>query len=270
MENILKIIYDLSANNKLLNINNIDKILEILINEKDLGEYISNIEVQQIRSNNLASYSNYYKKIIIYSNIIDKMIIDIQYNVRSKKQLTKNMYINLSVLQVILHEIEHANQEKIINYNTLESFILRISQIVENNNHIYEVNPIERFAEIKSYNDIFKIIAGYENDLSLKSLIKNDELQRKIRGYHYYNGKLYSPIELYFLMGRAEYLLSSFEWYSDDNNLFAENVEKLYKLEDSLFYGFPILDRNYCDIMNNLIININKNYKNKIKIIKNN
>ena len=270
MENILKIIYDLSITNKLLNINNIDKILEILIDEKNLGEYISNIEVQQIRSNNLASYSNYYKKIIIYSNIIDKMTNDIHTNVKSKNQLTKNMYINLSILQVILHELEHANQEKIINCNTLESFILRISQIVKYNKQTYEVNPIERFAEIKSYNDILKIISSYENDLLLNSLIKSDELQRKMRGYHYYNGKLYSPIELYFLMGKTEYLLTSFEWYSDDNNLFAENVEKIYDLEDSLFYGFPILDKNYYKIMNSLVTNLNKNFKNKIKIIKSN
>lgn len=267
MENIWKIIYDLSINDNLLNISNIDKILEILIDEKDLGEYILNIEVQQMRSNNLASYSNYYKKIVLYSNVIDKMIADIHTNIKTNNNLTKNLYINLSVLQVILHELEHANQEKIINCNTLESFILRISQIVKSQNQIYEFNPIERFAEIKSYNDLLKIV-NYENDLFLKSLIKNDELQRKIRGYHYFNGKLYSPIELYFIKGKVDYLLSSFEWYSDDNNLFAINVDKMYSLEDSLFYGFPILDKNYYNIMNNLITNLNKNYKNKINIIK--
>lgn len=72
MENILEIIYNLSINNNLLNIYKIDKILEILIDKKNLNEYILNIDVQQIRSNNLASYSNYYKKIIIYSNVIKK------------------------------------------------------------------------------------------------------------------------------------------------------------------------------------------------------
>ena len=66
MENILKIIYDKSINNKIIDINDIDKILELLINKKQLNNYILSIDVQQIRSNNLASYSNYSKKITVY------------------------------------------------------------------------------------------------------------------------------------------------------------------------------------------------------------
>lgn len=57
MEGILKIIYDLSTRNSLLNINDIDKIIDYLINKNNLEKYIVNIDVQRIRSNNLASYS---------------------------------------------------------------------------------------------------------------------------------------------------------------------------------------------------------------------
>lgn len=268
MENILEIIYNLSINNNLLNIYKIDKILEILIDKKNLNEYILNIDVQQIRSNNLASYSNYYKKIIIYSNVIKKMINNIDKNLKIENSLTKNMYINLSILQVILHELEHVNQERIINYNTLEAFILRISQIVVPENQIYEVSPAERFAEIKSYNDILKIINSYRSDLKLSALIKNDELQRKIRGYHYCDNRLHSPIVSYFEAGNKKQLLSSFEWYSNNDDDI-KIVSKLYDIDDCLFYGFPISDKVYCKIMNEIIINLDRNYKNKIKIKKN-
>ena len=115
MEGILKIIYDLSIKDSLLSINDIDKIIDNLINKKNLEKYILNIDVQRMRSNNLASYSINDKKIIIYSNIIKKMVKDIKFNLNCNDPVTKNMYINLSILQIILHEIEHANQEKIIN-----------------------------------------------------------------------------------------------------------------------------------------------------------
>lgn len=100
----------------------------------------------------------------------------------------------------------------------------------------------------------------------LNLLIKNDELQRKIRGYHYRKDKLYSPIVLYFVEGKKEYLLSAFKWYFDDKNFSVKNINSSYSIDDCLFYGFPIFDKDYYDIMKKVIINLNKNYKNKIRI----
>lgn len=62
MESILKIIYDKTIDNKILDLKDIEKILEILVFEKRLNDYILNISIQQIRGNNLASYSTYTKK----------------------------------------------------------------------------------------------------------------------------------------------------------------------------------------------------------------
>ena len=65
MLNILQIIYDRSINNKIINIKDIEKILELLIVHKSLNDYILNINIQPIRSNNLASYSPYDKIITV-------------------------------------------------------------------------------------------------------------------------------------------------------------------------------------------------------------
>ena len=62
MESILKIIYDKTIDNKILDLKDIENILEILVIEKNLNDYILNINIQQIRSNNLASYSSYTKR----------------------------------------------------------------------------------------------------------------------------------------------------------------------------------------------------------------
>lgn len=267
MENIMKMIYDLSINNIFLNIDSIDRMLAILIDEKDLNEYILNISVQQIRSNNLASYSSYTKKIVIYSNMIDKMINNISRSLKTNNHLTKNIYINLSILQVVLHEIEHANQEKIISYNNLEAFILRISQMISPEKEIYEISPKERLAEIKSYGDILKILGYYINDDdSVSELIKNEEMIRKLRGYHYTDNQLYSPFVSFLILGDKKHLLSSFEWYSEKNTTMLENINKLYNLNECLFYGFPISNENYKNMMIQILATLNRNYNDKIKI----
>ena len=87
MENVLKIIYDKSIDNKIIDINDIDKILELLIIDSQLNNYILNIDVQPIRSNNLSSYSNYSKKITIYSQTIELMLKNIENNL-----LTTNVF----------------------------------------------------------------------------------------------------------------------------------------------------------------------------------
>ena len=45
MENILKIIYDRTKENNLLNLNDIKKILELLIVEKSLNNYVLDIDI---------------------------------------------------------------------------------------------------------------------------------------------------------------------------------------------------------------------------------
>ena len=95
MENILKIIYDKTNDNKILDLKDIEKILEDLVVEKRLNDYILNISVQQIRSNNLASYSTYTKKITIYTEMINQMIKDIEKNILNINVFEVTLYKNL-------------------------------------------------------------------------------------------------------------------------------------------------------------------------------
>ena len=268
MENIFRIIYDLSINHKYIDVKDLSKILEILVDEKELNKYILNIDVQQIRSNNLASYSNYEKKITVYSNIVDKMVKDIICFIKTDNELVVSLYVNLRILQVLLHEVEHANQEKIIYDNSLESFILRISQMVVEKKQVYDLMPSERFAEIKSFQDILILLNYNINNSQIESLIKNDYIQRKINGYHYCNSELVSPIVSYFTEGNAQRLLLSFEWYSNDNNKMVDMVNKQYGLEKCLFYGFPIYADDYVYIMRDVINDLNLNFTNKVLIRK--
>lgn len=262
MENILKIIYDKSINNKIIDIKDIDKILDLLINEKQLNNYILNIDVQPIRSNNLASYSNYSKKITVYYHTIELMLKNIESNILNIGDFEKILYKNLSLLQVILHEVEHANQEKIAyNENSLEAFIIRLSYLVkpEYNEKLYEFQPEERLAEIKSYENIIQFM-NYFNDnlIFIPELLNMELLRRQLLGYHYKNSSINIPIVDFFTLGNKSELLNCIDLSS--------NFLKDYSLNNRFKYGFPISLDEYGNSVSNLVLKLNKNFKNMINL----
>lgn len=270
MENILKIIYDKSKSNRIINLNDIDKILCLLIENYKLQEYILNMSVQQIRSNNLASYSNSNRELIIYSNVIDIMINNIEENLIINNDFEKNMYKNLLILQILLHEIEHASQEKnFYSQNNLETFILRLSNFVKDDGNLYELNPEERFAEIKSYQEIILMIDNIKTRFEILSqLLQTDKLQRQLKGYTYVQSVVSSPLIAYFKQGNKENLLTAFDWYSSNYKNSLNCVISNYNLSERLFYGFPISKIEYAESLSNLVQQEKKYFKNKINIIK--
>lgn len=264
MEKVLKIIYNKSINNKIIDINDIDKILELLINEKQLNNYVLNIDVQSIRSNNLASYSSHSKKITIYSYTIELMLKNIENNILNISDFEKILYKNLSLLQVLLHEIEHANQERIAYIeNTLESFILRMAYTVDNSyfESLYEYSPQERLAEIKSYREVISLVSYIKNKLNkLPLILEMNELQRFLRGYHYSQGKVSSPLIMFFKHGNKELVLQSFDWYCKNS---LDMVYLQYDLYERFNYGLPISLEEYSNSMGRLVLSLNDNFKNK-------
>ena len=262
METILKIIYDKSIHNKILSLKDIEKILELLVIEKCLNEYVLNIDVQLIRSNNLASYSNYAKKITIYKKTIEQMVKDIENNILNINEFEKTLYKNLSILQILLHEIEHANQEKIsYSNNTLEALIIRLSYLVNNgyDEKTYEFCPEERLAEIKSFEEINAIIDHMDNKLILlPNIMEMEKLKRQLRGYHYKNNFVTVPIVEYFTLGNKKNLLEAFD--------LSESGLDNYTLDDRYKYGFPISNIEYGTSMKKLILSLQKNFNNRIDI----
>lgn len=263
MENILKIIYDKSINNRIIDYNDISKILELLIIDKQLSNYILDIDIQPIRSNNLASYSNYSKIITIYSETIELMINNIESNMLNTNKFENTLYKNLSLVQVILHEVEHANQQKIAyNENNLEAFILRLSDLVkpEYNEKLYEINPQERLAEINSYYSIIQIVNNYNSNnlYFISEVLNTDLLKKQLRGYHYQNSTITVPIIDYFTLSNKSDFLNCFD--------LSQNVYENYDLNNRFKYGFPISINEYGKMSNKLILSLNKNFKNIIFI----
>lgn len=264
MENILRIIYDKTLNNRILDLNDIEKILESLVMYKCLNDYILNINVQYIRSNNLASYSPHTKKITLYITVVEQMIKDIETNILNANDFEIMLYKNLSILQVLLHEVEHANQQKIVyDENSLEALIIKLSHLVIDNGNekLYEFCPEERLAEIKSYDEIIELIKYLNKELLiLPEILNTEKLRRLLRGYHYSNSSITVPIIDYFTFGKKSEVLKVFDLSTD--------VKKKYTLNERLKYGFPISIHEYGYSMKKLVLSLDKNFKNKINIIK--
>lgn len=270
MENILKIIYDKSFENKILDLKDIEKILELLVINKCLGNYILNIDIQPIRSNNLASYSTFTKNIIIYTGTLELMVKNIEKNILIASDIEKNLYKNLSILQILLHEVEHANQEKILyTENSLEAFIIRMSCLVSNsyNENLYEYCPEERLAEIKSFEEILSLITIINNKLEkLSEIIETEKLQRLLRGYHYSKSLVNCPLITYFKLGNKEEILQSFDWYSDTPENALSQASNIYNLNLRMKFGFPIALNEYGESMKSLVLSLNNNFKNRTNI----
>lgn len=262
MESILKIIYDKTIDNKILDLKDIEKILEDLVVEKRLNDYILNISVQQIRSNYLASYSTYTKKITIYTEMINQMVKDIEKDILNINAFEATLYKNLLILQTLLHEVEHASQQKIAyNDNTLEALIIRLSYLVNNgyDENLYEYCPEERLAEIKTFEEILALVSHINKKLiTLPDIIEMEKLKRQLRGYHYKNNFVTIPIVDYFTIGNKKELLNIF----DLSNSCLEN----YTLNDRCKYGFPISINEYETSMKKLVLSLQKNFNNRIII----
>ncbi len=269
MENILKIIYDKSIENKIIDLKDIEKILELLIIDKCLDDYITNIDIKPIISDNLASYSTTAKNIIIYTGTLELMIKNIEKNLLIESDIEKNLYKNLSILQILLHEVEHANQERIsYTENSLESFVIRISYLVSNyNENLYEYCPKERLAEIKSFEEILSLIMIINDKLEkLLKIIENEKLLRLLRGYHYSKFLVNCPFITYFKLGNKEEILKSFDWHSDIQENTVSQVSNIYDLNLRMKFGFPITLNEYGESMKNLILSLNNNFNNRTNI----
>ena len=256
MNDILKIIFDCSIKNKILNDSEIENIIIILIYQRKIDNFISNIYFDDVEINGLASYNMDDKKITIYNRIINKMIKNMNKNLLINNSFQKYLFENLSILQIILHELEHVNQNNIICFdNSFEALIIRLSRLIDINidEQLYEICPTERLAEIKSYKEVINIVLPIkEKILELEKLLNSELLKRKISGYHYQENIISYPLLTYFSKERKDYIINFIDLGSSND------------LDYRFKYGLPISFDEYKYSLKKLINDQKYYYKNKI------
>ena len=191
-DKLLKIIYDYSFCGRMLGPNEIKKLLEYLVDYYDLNDYIDFVKVTDINYNSedkiLIHYFRDKKQFVIYSNTIKTITRDM-FNNSIFNRFDAIYYINIYVMHIVLHEIDHLFQTKnsinksnlteeiifLVNniskyiYSRLLSQDLSIEELKNKINVIkniftamWEYAPHERLAEYNSYKKIISIKSEIE------------------------------------------------------------------------------------------------------------
>ena len=134
MDNILDMLLDYSKQNKIIDFYFINKAFLMLIKENDLEDYVKNIKYKKLSihgSSPLACYCYYSKRISLDFNAIANLIASIKKedNYNSFRGWEQNIFLNIFILILMLHEIEHAKQYKkgLMDDLEFETLLLKMS-----------------------------------------------------------------------------------------------------------------------------------------------
>ena len=191
-------------------------------------------------------------------------------------------YKNLLVTQVVLHELEHANQRKIMDKEeSLEGDILRaslskqdkditiklmqagltgkqIDLILETQKTMKSegglILPDERLAEIKSHQEIKDTLSEISDEVPNLIEFENASiLESKLRGYTFDKGRIISPTIDYLIFTGKSFALQKFEWFNKDSRTCLKNVQSLFSLDERLTYGLPIDNSEFMESSKTLL-----------------
>lgn len=281
---IAKLLLDYSYNGKLINKNYIDRLIEIVIKGKSLEEYVHNFIIKD-NAEDKNDYANYHpssKTISLYlDGFSDYIESELKY-IHLFPKSDRYLYMNLITTQTILHELEHAEQQKIINTsNGFEAQILRLCEFkdrpdieilvslgeISTNeanlylnkkytnyqkvyNELYLYAPHERLAEIKSYQSIIRILKYIKYAKRLVNYEELNKLEKLLRGYN----STYSPTITYLEKQDRKNDLEKFDWYCESKEETIKLAKEKYNLAERLKYGLPI-DSDEHQYMKKIYIN---------------
>ena len=276
-EEILKIIYDYSRNNKIIDKRFVDKIISLYSSYYDIDKYIKHVEYKNIsedNENNIAGYSYRNKEIYIFTN---RFIEEIERKSNLSKYVPINQFVflkNVELTHIILHELEHVLQAKIMTEKqTIESEILKLSGISKSTEIIslklrnsgldsdlikkvlkcklnkyyefYNYAPPERLADFNAHKKMVNILSPIQK--SIPKIYDGEVIkmgQIKIKGYMY-NNEIVSPTRLFLIQQGEEHSLSNFDWYDKDTKVSLIKSKKNYDEYERMKLGLPIDEKEY-------------------------
>lgn len=171
----------------------IEKLIDTVVRKKELQDYLINYEIDKNNTGRTqAKYNPRAKTIILYPN--SKAEKHNYYDMICALTLTNReykIYTYSTISQMILHELEHANQEKIkYRENGLESDILRLSDFD------YDRIPPMPISYVDEYFKNHKELS--DEEMALKYIELSDEYEKECFERYmkiYRQNYLYAPNE---------------------------------------------------------------------------
>ena len=283
---IFELIYDYSIKGKIVDKVFIDKLVEIVVWGKHLDYYVRKVNITDklvANANGVigAEYNLTSMDISIHSGSIQRILEGRSYHYNySFNSLERIMFKNLSVAQIILHELEHAYQNKqcdMVHDDSTYSKLIQASFLLEKSindwqilmaiingrinekdlstllskykslyQQYYRVNPSERLAQIKSYKMIINLLKPIREQVpNLYKFESATLLKEKLKEYSNLWQIGICPTQKFLFGVELESI-----WY--DLDFYNKNVKKLtkkacakYSLEKRLALGLPISCSEY-------------------------
>jgi len=266
---LISLIYDYVKNNRVLDKDFIDKILDVVINELELNDYVIDSEIINEPGKRRKTYTIAYYN--FYSRIIE---VNLQVALERLKEEAKKLrltsietsyFIAKELAEAILHELEHASQVKEYDRdgNNLESLIIKRAfahktiirsdillllmngysekellmryKTIKRGIKYYKYDPLERLADYHALNYIKEILKELNIGDRVMLHTYYEEYKNYIRGY-----KLQKEPTKFFLakVGGLK------DW---------QEIERLSKdcgLKTRLSLGLPITKDEYQELEN--------------------
>ena len=216
-------------------------VFEEVVSELEIHDYVENglsLNEEAPMLFAAAAYSEKEKNVKIFNTARRDADYEVAVRIGNVPESKKIFAANLLIVTALLHELEHAKQRKMIDYDdSLEADLLRLCHDRKENMSTYDLIPAERFAESKAL--------GYAINMLDGSGLIIPELEKYLVEQRYY--KLYAGYEEQYASG--EYIdkcRDPISAYKTKHNIeqtsmsISESVQIEPDLEKRLYYGMPI------------------------------
>lgn len=285
-EKLYQLLYDYSIKNQIVSDSWMEQMINDVIHEMDLNDYVSKVEfIQRLicdykQNIPVIEYYPTTKQLRIYANGIGLLL---KQNHPYDDILNMNEFSfhrNLLIIQVILEKLEWIRHIKVTHEKIgMEAELLTLSQTCKENfenncqisgvrtsfmeqrmrknyqiyQQVKEFSPEKRIALIQSYRKLMNWIESMQDDIPKMHLLEQiNLLTHTLNGYQIANNAVISPTIQYFTSTGYLAELSRFSWYDDNYYNCVKKSKQVYHLSDRMLYGLPIEEEEYLEIKNEI------------------
>ena len=279
---IITLFFEYSKKGKLIDNSFINKILNIIMENEDLKDYLKKIEFDRNLNSNddlSISYNAVNNNLKFNLNTSYHYQYDPYYN--HFNGFERPFYINARILKRVLREIENVNVNKIIlsKDEGFEAKLLKVcfsdyltpqelremlrNKKISNPDLVYRIfanyqehinlNPLERYTKINATKKIIKLMelidVAYPNLIQFELASLLEEL---LSGYTYRSPKVEAPTPTYLHNFYHDDFWKKQNFYDDNQFYLEDKVSDEYGLTKKLELGLPVRNYEYRETLDKL------------------